>query len=88
MAFLDCTTPSKVDVLKMQSSIRHEDTALQGGASVNLLMLPGRTWAAGTGYGTGYGTGRSGSRGEVWDARQGEAMQVGMLNSVDDLPIY
>ncbi|KAK9830590.1 hypothetical protein WJX81_002568 [Elliptochloris bilobata] len=31
-----------------------------------------RAWAAGTGYGSGYRT----SKGEVWDARQGEAMQA------------
>ncbi len=31
-----------------------------------------RTWAAGTGYGSGYRN----SKGDVWDARQGAAMQV------------
>ncbi len=31
-----------------------------------------RAWAAGTGYGSGHRT----SKGDVWDARQGEAMQV------------
>ena len=41
-------------------------------AELLCVRAPRRAWAAGTGYGTGYRA----SKGEVWDARQGEAMQV------------